>query len=117
MRLGSRNFYEIIRGKIHPNKKELNWNIQWTEDLIRNYYKDEEIPVVSYVFLMIVLFRMIEHSFNDRTFYFKTVNLFFRHNDPNPGNMMMDRDDFTAESLILIDWDLTQYGYRLCSRG
>ena len=26
--------------------------------------------------------------------------------------MMMDRNDTTAESLILIDWDLTQYGYR-----
>ena len=25
---------------------------------------------------------------------------------------MMDRNDTTAESLILIDWDLTQYGYR-----
>ena len=34
------------------------------------------------------------------------------HNDPHPGNMMMDRNDTTAESLILIDWDLTQYGYR-----
>ena len=34
------------------------------------------------------------------------------HNDPHAGNMMMDRNDTTAESLILIDWDLTQYGYR-----
>ena len=34
------------------------------------------------------------------------------HNDLHAGNMMMDRNDTTAESLILIDWDLTQYGYR-----
>ena len=27
-------------------------------------------------------------------------------------NMMMDRNDSTAESLILIDFDNTQYGYR-----
>ena len=52
----------------------MNWNIQWTEDLIRNYYKDEEVPVVSYVFIMIVRFMMIVHSFNDRTFYIKSFD-------------------------------------------
>ena len=35
------------------------------------------------------------------------------HNDPHAGNMMMDRNDTTGQSLILIDWDLCQYGYRV----
>lgn len=67
-----------------PNfeQKEYDFNVQWTEDLIRNYYKDEEISVVA-------------------------------HNDPHAGNMMMDRNDTTGQSLILIDWDLCQYGYRV----
>ena len=56
---------------------------------------------------MIVLYRIL----------YQKRQYFFRHNDPNPSNMMMDRDDFTFESLILIDWDLTQYGYRSCSNG
>ena len=81
MRLGSRNsnVYEIIREKIQPNKKEWNWNIQWTEDLIRNYYNDE-FPVVSYVFIMIVLFMMIIHSFNDRTlsYFISKTSIFFQ---------------------------------------
>ena len=81
MRLGSRNsnVYEIIREKIQPNKKEWNWNIQWTEDLIRNYYNDEEFPVVSYVFIMIVLFMMIIHSFNDRTlsYFISKTSIYF----------------------------------------
>ena len=28
---------------------------------------------------------------------------------------MMDKNDTTADSLILIDWDMTQYGYRKCA--
>lgn len=36
------------------------------------------------------------------------------HNDGHGGNMMMDKNDTTADSLILIDWDMTQYGYRKC---
>ena len=61
--------------------KEYNWNIEWTEKLVRNHHKDSEIPVLS-------------------------------HNDAHAGNMMMNKTDFTAESLILIDWDITHYGYR-----
>ena len=38
----------------------------------------------------------------------------FSHNDGHGGNMMMDKNDTTADSLILIDWDMTQYGYRKC---
>ena len=61
--------------------KEYNWNIEWTEKLVRNHHKDNEIPVLS-------------------------------HNDAHAGNIMMNKTDFTAESLILIDWDITHYGYR-----
>ena len=81
MRLGSRNsnVYEIIREKIQPNKKEWNWNIQWTEDLIRNYYNDEEFPVVSNVFIMIVLFMMIIHSLNESTlsYFISKTSIYF----------------------------------------
>ena len=42
----------------------------------------------------------------------KTAHL--SHNDGHGGNMMMDKNDTTADSLILIDWDMTQYGYRKC---
>ena len=35
------------------------------------------------------------------------------HNDAHAGNMMMNKTDFTGESLILIDWDITHYGYRI----
>lgn len=38
--------------------------------------------------------------------------LFFSHNDGHSGNVMMDDDDLTGESLIFVDFDLTQYGYR-----
>ena len=34
------------------------------------------------------------------------------HNDGHSGNLMMDDDDLTGESLIFVDFDLTQYGYR-----
>ena len=89
MRLGSRNsnVYEIIREKIQPNKKEWNWNIQWTEDLIRNYYNDEEFPVVSYVFIMIVLFMMIIHSLNESTlsYFISKTSIYF------PGTMIQIR--------------------------
>ena len=37
---------------------------------------------------------------------------YLSHNDAHMNNMMMDRNDTTAESLILIDFDNTQYGYR-----
>jgi len=72
---------ENLLGALGMTLEEYNWNIEWIEKLVRDYYKDEEKAVVS-------------------------------HNDPHAGNMMMDRNDTTAESLILIDWDLTQYGYR-----
>ena len=39
-------------------------------------------------------------------------DVFSSHNDAHMNNMMMDRNDTTAESLILIDFDNTQYGYR-----
>ena len=39
-------------------------------------------------------------------------DVFLSHNDAHMMNMMMDRNDTTAESLILIDFDNTQYGYR-----
>ena len=61
--------------------EEYNWNIEWTEELVRNHHQDREIPVLS-------------------------------HNDAHAGNMMMNKTDFTGESLILIDWDITHYGYR-----
>ena len=61
--------------------QEYNWNIEWTEELVRNHHHDREIPVLS-------------------------------HNDAHAGNMMMNKTDFTGESLILIDWDITHYGYR-----
>ena len=38
--------------------------------------------------------------------------LFFSHNDGHSGNVMMDDDGLTGESLIFVDFDLTQYGYR-----
>ena len=38
--------------------------------------------------------------------------LFFSHNDGHSGNLMMDDDDLTGESLIFVDFDLTQYGFR-----
>ena len=34
------------------------------------------------------------------------------HNDPHFGNIMIDEGDYTGESLILIDYDNTRYGYR-----
>ena len=34
------------------------------------------------------------------------------HNDLHLGNMMVDANDTTGESLILIDFDNTRYGYR-----
>ena len=34
------------------------------------------------------------------------------HNDAHASNVMMDKDDTTGETLILIDFDLTAYGYR-----
>jgi len=34
------------------------------------------------------------------------------HNDLHLGNMMIDEDDTTGDSLILIDFDNTRYGYR-----
>ena len=34
------------------------------------------------------------------------------HNDAHSSNVMMDKDDTTGETLILIDFDLTAYGYR-----
>ena len=38
--------------------------------------------------------------------------LFSSHNDGHSGNVMMNDDDLTGESLIFVDFDLTQYGYR-----
>lgn len=35
------------------------------------------------------------------------------HNDLHLGNMMIDEDDSTGDSLILIDFDNTRYGYRV----
>ena len=34
------------------------------------------------------------------------------HNDAHSSNIMMDKDDTSGETLILIDFDLTAYGYR-----
>ena len=34
------------------------------------------------------------------------------HNDPHPGNMMIDDDDYTGDSFVLIDYDNANYGYR-----
>ena len=34
------------------------------------------------------------------------------HNDAHSSNVMMDKDDTTGETLILIDFDLAAYGYR-----
>ena len=34
------------------------------------------------------------------------------HNDGHPGNMMIDDDDYTGESFVLIDFDNANYGYR-----
>ena len=34
------------------------------------------------------------------------------HNDPHLGNMMIDENDKTGDSLVLIDFDNTKYGYR-----
>ena len=83
LRVQQNEFLLILKSyyRFETYSKEYNWNIEWTENLIRNYYQDEEIAVVS-------------------------------HNDLHAGNMMMDKNDTTADSLILIDWDLAQYGYR-----
>ena len=35
------------------------------------------------------------------------------HNDPHLGNMMIDENDKTGDSLVLIDFDNTKYGYRV----
>ena len=67
--------------KVLSHYQEYNWNIEWTEKLIRNHHQDREIPVLS-------------------------------HNDIHPGNLMMDKTDFSGKSLILVDWDVTHYGYR-----
>jgi len=60
---------------------EYKENISWLENLIRGYFDDQEIPVLS-------------------------------HNDATTGNVMMDKNDTSGESLILIDFDLATYGYR-----
>ena len=42
----------------------------------------------------------------------KFLKILFSHNDGHSGNLMMDDDDLTGESLIFVDFDLTQYGFR-----
>ena len=76
---------------------ELGQNIKWVEDLIRNFYNDDE---------QAVLWSVISIGFLEFNL------LFFSHNDGHSGNVMMDDDDLTGESLIFVDFDLTQYGYR-----
>ena len=42
----------------------------------------------------------------------KIFLILFSHNDGHSGNLMMDDNDLTGESLIFVDFDLTQYGFR-----
>jgi len=58
---------------------EYLFNVEWTENLVRGYYKDEEEPVLC-------------------------------HNDVHGGNLMMDKNG-TADSVILVDFDLASYGF------
>jgi len=58
---------------------EYIFNIEWTEELVRGYYNDDEIPLLC-------------------------------HNDAHGGNMMRDKNG-TADTITLIDFDLTGYGF------
>ena len=66
------------------------------ENLIREYYKDEEEPVLW--FLLWNLYSKLFHWKN------------FSHNDVHGGNLMMDKNG-TADSAILVDFDLASYGF------
>ena len=83
--------------------EEYNWNIEWIENLVRDYYKGQESKDCEQPRLRSNLFKI---PCKDEEIAVVS------HNDLHAGNMMMDRNDTTAESLILIDWDLTQYEYR-----
>ena len=80
---------------------EYKENISWLENLIRGHFNDEEIPVLRKWFFWLVDLTLTE---------LWTIR---SHNDATTGNVMMDKNDTSGESLLLIDFDLATYGYRL----